>query len=131
MDIKLTKNEYNFVFGFLSQGLSGHAGSAVVAHKLIEQIRGKANEGKAEELELAVELYELEQVIEGIVHLVKTGDKVSAAAISELLLIASLLKVKKATEKKILELVPKDKLAEVDSDLELDAEPEAIPVVAD
>ena len=46
MDIKLTKNEYNFVFGFLSQGLSGHAGSAVVAHKLIEQIQGKADQAR-------------------------------------------------------------------------------------
>lgn len=129
MDIKLNKNEYNFVFGFLSQGLSGHAGSAVVAHKLIEQIQGKANEGKAESLELEVELYELEQIVEGIVHLVKTGDKVSAAAIAELLLIASLLKIKKAAEKKILELVPKDKNAEIDSDLELDTEPAVEAVV--
>ena len=126
MDIKLNKNEYNFVFGFLSRGLSGHAGSAVVAHKLIEQIQGKANEGKAEELTLAVELYELEQIVEGIVHLVKTGDKVSAAAISELLMVASLLKVKKATEKKLADLVPKDATVEVDSDLELDEEPEAV-----
>ena len=127
MDIKLNKNEYNFVFGFLSQGLSGHAGAAVVAHKLIEQIQGKANEGKAEELLLAVELYELEQIVEGIAHLVKTGDKVSAAAIAELLVVAGLLKIKKAAEKKILELVPKDTTVEVDSDLELDEpEPEAV-----
>lgn len=123
MDIKLNKNEYNFVFGFLSQGLSGHAGSAVVAHKLIEQIQGKADQGKAESLELEVELYELEQIVEGIVHLVKTGDKVSAAAIAELLTVAGLLKIKKAAEKKLADLVPKDKNAEIDSDLELDTEP--------
>lgn len=120
MDIKLNKNEYNFVFGFLSQGLSGHAGSAVVAHKLIEQIQGKADQGKAESLELEVELYELEQIVEGIAHIVSTSEKVSAAAIVELLTVARLLKIKKAAEKKILALIPKDATVEVDSELEVD-----------
>ena len=122
MELKLSKNEYNPIFGFLSQGLVGHAGAAVVARKLVEQISGKADEGKAEEVTLAVELYELEQLVQGIIALVKSEAKISATYLAELLYLAKLLKIAGAVEKALESLVPRDKDAEIDSDLVLDAE---------
>lgn len=122
MDIKLENNAYNYVFVVLSQAIKGHAGSAVVALKLIEQIRTQANEGVAPEVTLSVEAYELEQLTEGILHIVKSDERVSALLLTELLTFAKHLRIRKATEAKIRALVPADKTVELDSDIELDEE---------
>lgn len=120
MEISLDKNGYNSIFAFLSQGLKGHAGAAVVAGKLIDQIRAGADEGKAEELRINVEVHELEALLKGLVSTLEAVEGVTPAHVAELTYIAELLKVKKAFGKELEKLVPADAKVEIDSEIVLD-----------
>lgn len=117
MNITLNTNEYNAVFRLLS-AITGK--SAVVANKLIEQIRSNADEGRSTEIELIVESYELESILKGIKSLVES-DKSTVQDIAFFTFIASTLKIKGAFLKMLEELVDKNASVEIDSSIELDA----------
>lgn len=119
MDIKLTKPEYNLVFGLLNQ-ITAPAGSVVIANKIIEQIRSKVDEGKAEEIKLEVEPYQLEGVLAGIKAFVQES-KVNSDDIYGLKSVAKALKIGKALDKALDELAPaKESSIEIDSDIVVD-----------
>ena len=120
MEISLNKSGYNSLFAFLSQGLKGHAGAAVVAGKIIEQIRAGADEGKAEEVKISVEVHELEAMLKGIVATLSAVDDVTVAHVAELTYVAELLKIKKAFAAELEKLVPADAKVEIDSEIVLD-----------
>ena len=117
MNITLNTNEYNAVFQLLS-AITGK--SAVVANKLIEQIRSNADEGKAKELELSVETYELEAILQGIKVLAES-DKSTVNDLGFFTYICGILKIKGAWNKVLDSLIEKTASIEVDSDIELDA----------
>ena len=116
MNITLNTNEYNAVFQLLS-ALTGKA--SIVANKLISQIRNLADEGKAKEIDIIVENYELELILKGIGELA-VAPKSTAQDIDFLTHIASLLKIKGAFVKHLDELLDKNGKVEVDSSIETD-----------
>ena len=116
MNITLNTNEYNTVFQLLNAITGKHA---VTALKLIDQIRGKADEGKAKEIELAVETYELESVLQGIKVLAES-DKSTVNDLGFFSYVCGLLKVKGAWNKILDGLVEKTANIEIDSAIELD-----------
>lgn len=118
MEIKLNKSEYNTVFGLLNQ-LTAPAGAVVTANKLIDQIRSKVDEGKAEEIQLEAELYQLDSILSGIKSFVE-GNKLTSDDIFGLKFVAKSLKISKALDKALEDLVGKDTTIEIDSDLVVD-----------
>ena len=116
MNITLNQNEYNHLFQALSV-INGKA--SIVANKLITQIRGLVDDGKAKEIDLAVENYELETILKGIVELA-IAPKSTAQDIDFLKYIASLLKIKGAFTKHLDELIDKTATVDVDSSIETD-----------
>jgi hypothetical protein len=118
MDIKLTKSEYNLVFSFLAQNAFA-GGHAVAADKLVEQIRAGADEGKAEDVTIKAEPYELEAVMGGLLAFVE-ANKLSSNDLGALKEIARILKVKKAFGLGLDKLVPKESTIEIDSEIVLD-----------
>lgn len=117
MNITLNQTEYNTVFQLLN-AITGKA--SIVANKLITQIRGLVDEGKAKEIEITVENYELETILKGIGELA-IAPKSTAQDIDFLKYVASLLKIKGAFTKHLDELLDKTATVEIDSDIELDA----------
>lgn len=117
MNITLNQDEYNTVFQLLN-AITGKA--SIVANKLITQIRGLVDEGKAKEIEITVENYELETILKGIGELA-IAPKSTAQDIDFLKYVASLLKIKGALAKHLDGLVEKTATVEIDSDIELDA----------
>ena len=116
MNITLNQNEYNAVFQLLNAITGKHA---VTALKLIDQIRSKVDEGKAKEIELAVETYELESVLQGIKVLAES-DKSTVNDLGFFSYVCGLLKVKGAWNKILDGLVEKTATVAIDSDIELD-----------
>lgn len=116
MNITLNQNEYNAVFQLLNV-ITGKA--AVTASKLIDQIRSKADEGKAKEMEITVEPYELESILQGIKVLAES-DKSTVQDLGFFTYIAGILKVKGAWNKILDGLVEKNVSVDIDSDIELD-----------
>ena len=118
MNITLNTNEYTTVFQLLNVIAGKHA---VTALKLIDQIRSKADEGKAKELELAVEPYELESILQGIKTLAES-DKSTVNDLGFFTYVAGLLKVKGAWNKILDSMITKESSIKIDSTIELDAE---------
>ena len=117
MNITLNQNEYNAVYQLLNAITGKHA---VTALKLIDQIRSKVDEGKAKEIDLAVETYELESVLQGIKVLAES-DKSTVNDLGFFTYVAGLLKVKGAWNKILDNLIEKTATVAIDSDIELDA----------
>lgn len=118
MEIKLNKHEYNSVFALLNQ-ITAPAGAVVTANKLIDQIRSKVDEGKAEEVTVDAELYQLDSVLSGIKKFVE-DNKLNSDDIYVLKFVAKALKIGKAFDKALEDLVGKDATIEIDSDLVVD-----------
>ncbi len=117
MNITLNQNEYYSTFQLLSAITGRHA---VTASKLIEQIRSKADEGKAKEMEFTVELYELESILQGIKVLAES-EKSTVQDLGFFTYIAGILKVKGAWNKILDGLIEKTATVDIDSEIELDA----------
>jgi len=116
MDITLNQNEYNQVFQLLS-AITGKP--AIVANKLMEQIRGNADQGQAKELELTVENYELESILHGIKALAE-NEKSTVNDLQYFQHVAKVLKISKALDKVLSELISKEASVEIDALVELD-----------
>lgn len=116
MNITLTQNEYNSVFQLLS-AITGK--NAVVANKLMDQIRGKVDEGKAKEIELDVENYELESILKGIKALAE-NEKSTVNDLAFFAYVAKTLKIGKALDKELATLIDTNASVEIDSTVELD-----------
>ena len=122
MKITLDKASYNEVFGFLVGAFKGHAPSAIVAEKLIAQIQKESDAGKADAIDLSVELNELQTILDGVVHLITNSTEVTPRHIINFRFIAGLLKIKTAFNKEIEKLIPVESAIEPDVDLVLDEE---------
>jgi hypothetical protein len=117
MTITLQALEYNAVFQLLN-AITGKP--AIVAQKLVAQIRNGADEGKAEKLDIEVENYELESILQGMKVLAEDS-KSTVNDLGFLGFCASSLKIGKALDKVLAELISKDAKVEIDSAVELDA----------
>ena len=118
MNITLNTNEYNAVFQLLNVITGKHA---VTALKLIDQIRSKVDEGKAKEIDLAVEPYELESVLQGIKALAES-EKSTVNDLGFFTYVTGVLKIKGAWNKILDSMITKESSIEIDSAIELDAE---------
>jgi hypothetical protein len=117
MTITLSNSDFNALYQLLS-ALSGK--SAIVANKLITQIRNLADEGRAKEIEIEAENYELELLLKGIGELA-IAPKTTSQDIEFLTFISSLLKIKGAFVKLLDEMIDKTAKVDIDSAVELDA----------
>ena len=118
MNITLNQNEYNAVFQLLN-AITGKP--AITATKLIEQIRSKVDEGKAKEIELTVEPYELESVLHGIKALAES-EKSTVNDLGFFTHVTGVLKIKGAWNKILDSMITKESNIEIDSAIELDSE---------
>jgi len=121
MNIKLVNAEYNAVYGLLAS-FEGPAGAVVTSSKLIDQMRGKVDNGNAESIELEVEPYQLESVLEGVKAIVEAG-KIKATDIDALTSICGLIKLRKAFGSFLDAFVaPKESTIEIDTSVDLDVD---------
>lgn len=117
MNIKMQAIEYNHIWNTL-QALSGK--NAIAATKILTQIQSKADQGKAESIEIDIEKYILEHVLDGFLDLA-TKSESTYNHLSGLHFAASILKISKAFASKLDELIPAvESTLEIDSTIELD-----------
>lgn len=117
MNIKLSAIEYNHIWNVL-QSLGGK--QAVAATKILTQIQSKCDAGKAESIEIEVEKYILEHVLDGFIELASKAES-TYNHISGLHFAASILKISKVFASKLDQLIPVSESAlEIDSTIELD-----------
>lgn len=117
MNIKLSTIEYNHIWNTL-QAIAGK--NAIAAGKVLDQIKANADQGKAESIEIEVEKYILEHVLDGLVELA-TKPEATYNHIQGLHFASSILKISKAFAAKLDALIPvADSTLEIDSTIELD-----------
>ena len=117
MNIKLSAIEYNHIWNVL-QGFGGK--QAVAATKILTQIQSKCDAGKAESIEIEVEKYILEHVLDGFIDIASKSES-TYNHLSGLHFAASILKISKAFATKLDELIPvTESTLEIDSTLETD-----------
>lgn len=117
MNIKMDAIEYNHIWNTL-QAVSGK--NAIAAGKVLDQIKANADQGKAESIEIEVEKYILEHVLEGLLDLASKAES-TYNHLSGLHFAASILKISKAFASKLDELIPAvESTLEIDSTIELD-----------